>query len=214
MSASRVLTLAGPGGVGKTRLALALAQEVARDYRDGVWFVDLGPLVDGSLVAKSVAAALGIRERPGQPLTEIVCAVLAERSLLLVIDNCEHVLAACVALVEGLLRHCASVRLLLTSREPLRISGETLWRVPSLRVPDRHARVVAETLINFGATRLFVERAWAVEPRLVLHERQAVAIAHICQRLDGLPLAIELAAARVACSASSKSPATSTSRFG
>jgi predicted ATPase/transcriptional regulator with XRE-family HTH domain len=183
LSGTRLLTLSGPGGVGKTRLALALASAAAARFDDGVWFVDLASLADESLIVKSVASTLGVRERPGGVLIEIVLEALAERPLLLVIDNCEHLLPACAGLVERLLRQCALVRVLLTSREALRIGGETLWRVPSLRVPD--------------ASQLFVERARALDPGLGLDERRTAAIAHICQRLDGVPLAIELAAARV-----------------
>jgi predicted ATPase/transcriptional regulator with XRE-family HTH domain len=184
LSGGRLLTLTGAGGVGKTRLALALATDVRSDYRDGVWFVDLGPLADDRLVIKSAASSLGIRERPGRPLQEIVCDTLADRSLLLILDNCEHVLSACAAFVAPLLSQCASVRVLATSREPLRIAGETRWRVPSLAVEQ--------------SAQLFAERARAVVPGFEVTEQRMAVIARICHQLEGVPLAIELAAARVA----------------
>jgi non-specific serine/threonine protein kinase len=177
----RLVTLAGPGGIGKTRLALEVAMREVTEFAFGVWLVEIGRLVDSELLAAYVAEALGIRDQPARPLLDVMCEALRERSVLLVLDSCEHVLPACVALVDRILRTCPRVRVLVTSREPLGLTGEAIWRVAPL---DEH-----------GAARLFVERARAAVPRLSLDSRSCEAVARVCRRLDGVPLAIELAAA-------------------
>jgi len=197
LAGARLLTLTGVGGCGKTRLALELSRAVVDDYPDGVWLVELAALADPALVPQTVAAVFNMRETPGQPIAGALARALRGRSLLLVLDNCEHVLDACAQLMDALLRACPNLRVLATSREALGITGEIGWRVPSLAVPDpQHLPTFAELEQN-PAIRLFVERATAVQPRFLLTERNAPAVAQVCQRLDGIPLALELAAARI-----------------
>jgi predicted ATPase len=197
LAGTRLLTLIGAGGVGKTRLALRVAASLLDDYADGVWAVELAPLGDEALVPGAVAAALAIREVPGQPLTDTLATALSAKRLLLVLDNCEHLVAACAALVERLLRACPQVRVLATSREALAVAGETAWRVPSLSLPDSADGAASESLIRSEAIALFVERARAVLPSFALSGDNGPAVAEVCWRLDGMPLAVELAAARV-----------------
>jgi predicted ATPase/class 3 adenylate cyclase len=210
-----LVTLAGPGGSGKTRLALRVAQDLlaaaestsagmsdagvseALDITDGVWFADLAPLVDGALVPQAVAAAIGIQEVPGQPLAATLLQALSQRALLLVLDNCEHLLDACAPLVEAMLRAAPRLLVLATSREPLRAAGEVVYRVPPLAIPDPTRPGPLENIVRSPASRLFVERARAVSPTFTVTAQNAAAVAQVCARLDGLPLAIELAAARV-----------------
>ena len=198
LAAGRLLTLTGVGGCGKTRLALEVARVVLDQYPDGVWLVELGPTADAALVPHSVAAVVGARETAGQSTVNALASRLRARRLLLVLDNCEHLLDACAQLVDVLLRACPEVRVLATSREALGITGEVAWRVPSLPVPDpHHLPQLAELRAN-PAVRLFTERASATQSQFVLTERNAPAVAQVCARLDGIPLALELAAARVA----------------
>jgi predicted ATPase/class 3 adenylate cyclase len=197
----RLVTLTGPGGCGKTRLALQAAAEVLDAHPDGVWLVELGALADPALVPQAVAAAVGVREAPGRPLLATLTDALRPKRLLVVLDNCEHLLDACARLADALLRTCPHVRVLATSREALGIAGETAWRVPSLPVPA--AAGAAEPgpdvagLARYAAVRLFADRAAAVRPGFALTPDNAAAVAEICARLDGIPLALELAAARV-----------------
>jgi len=196
LAGTRLLTLTGPGGAGKTRLALEVARGLLPDYPDGVWLVELEAITDPQLIPGAVAATFDIRERPEQSAAEALAAVLKSKTLLLVLDNCEHVVSACAAFTEALLRRCAGVRILATSREPLGIMGETQWRVPPLSLPDpRGARRGEPT--DFEAVQLFRDRAKASLPAFEVTERNAAAVLQICARLDGMPLAIELAAARV-----------------
>ena len=192
---TRLLTLTGIGGCGKTRLALKLAENVFERFPEGVWFVDLAPLTDASRLAETVAAPLGIREQPGKDLTETLARHLQTKRLLLVLDNCEHLLSACAELANALLDSGRELRILTTSREGLGIEGERLFALRSLAVPaveaDRHAVEASE------AVKLFVDRADLALSRFALTEGNAAAVAEICRRLDGIPLAIELAAARV-----------------
>jgi len=193
----RALTLCGPGGIGKTRLALRLACEIVPGFPDGAWLVELGDTEDPALVPLRVAAALGIREEPGRQLTETLADVLRPRRMVLILDTCEHVVDACAALVQQLLASCPSLRLIATSREPLRIRGETAWRVPPLELPGQLAELSDQDLAEHEAVRLFTERAAAVRPGFTLAAGNAGAVVRLCRMLDGIPLAIELAAARV-----------------
>jgi non-specific serine/threonine protein kinase len=193
---TRLLTLTGAGGCGKTRLALAAAEEQVEAFEDGVWLVHLAPLSDPSLVPQAVASTMGVREQPGRPLTETLSAYLASKRMLLVLDNCEHLVEACAELAESLLRWCPDLRVLATSREALGIAGEVAWSVPSLSLPDIRRMPDVESLPGCESARLFVERTKAVKSTFALTERNAPSVAKICYRLDGIPLAIELAAAR------------------
>jgi non-specific serine/threonine protein kinase len=205
LGTARLLTLTGTGGVGKTRLAIMAAQETAEHYPDGAWFVDLSSLWDEGLVPQAVASTLELREEPGRGIIDTLLDFLAPKSLLLALDNCEHLLGACALLAEQLLGRCPHLRILCTSRQSLGITGEVAWRVPSLTVPSESersrngagARLAPHTLHQYEATRLFVERAAAVLPSFRVTDRNAPVIAHVCYRLDGIPLAIELATARV-----------------
>ena len=195
--AARLVTLTGSGGAGKTRLALQVAADVVEDYPDGVWLAELAPLADPALVPKTVASALSVPEQPGREMTETLVDALRSKTLLLVLDNCEHLLAACADLAAAVLRACPQVRFLATSREGLGVPGETLWRVPSLSLPDARRLPTPEDLVLYEAVRLFVDRATATAPEFEVTSENAPAVAQVCQRLDGIPLAIELAAARV-----------------
>ncbi len=193
----RLVTLTGAGGCGKTRLALHVAGELLDRFPDGVWLVELAGLSDPGLVPQAVAAVFELREEPGRSLSEALADWLEPRALLLVLDNCEHLVDASARLAEALLERCPRLRILATSREPLRIPGEVSWRVPSLRVPDVGRAASAEEVLRYAAARLFVERAQAAQPGFALTAQNAAAVAQICARLDGIPLALELAAARV-----------------
>jgi predicted ATPase/DNA-binding CsgD family transcriptional regulator len=192
----RLLTLTGPGGCGKTRLALAAASELVEKFEDGVWMVDLAPLADPSLVPQAVASAPGMREQPGRSITETLSDYLTAKKVLLVLDNCEHLIGACAELAESLLRSCSKLRVLATSREALGIAGEVARPVPSLSLPDLRRMPDIESLTRYESARLFVERTEAVKPTFALTEQNAPSVARICYRLDGIPLALELAAAR------------------
>jgi len=193
---SRLLTLTGPGGVGKTRLALHVAAGLLPHYRDGVWLVELASLIDPALVPSTIAAALGIRERPGQSLPQTIAQTLGPKRLLLVLDNFEHLLAA-APLIPELLTGSPGVQALVTSRAALRVSGEREVPVPPLTVPDPRACVTLQDVAASDAGRLFAQRAEDIRPDFTLTETNAAAVAGICRELDGLPLAIELAAARI-----------------
>jgi predicted ATPase/DNA-binding CsgD family transcriptional regulator len=197
LAGARLVTLTGVGGCGKTRLALEVARTVLDRYPDGVWLVERAALADAALVPQTVAAVFDLRELPGQAVANALATSLRGRNLLLVLDNCEHLLDACARLVDGLLRACPELRVLVTSREALGITGEIAWRVPSLPVPDPQHLPPFTQLGQSPAVRLFVERAAAVQPQFALSERNAAMVAQVCQRLDGIPLALELAAARI-----------------
>ncbi|MFN4218073.1 MAG: ATP-binding protein [Candidatus Bipolaricaulia bacterium] len=197
---TRLLTLTGSGGCGKTRLALQVAADLLEDYPDGIWFIDLSVLTDPTLVPSTVAATLGIHEESGQPTLTTLAEALKSRTLLLVLDNCEHVVGACAQLAETLLKTCTAIRILATSREALGIAGEVAWRVPSLSLPQPHEVAQAGSLAHithYEAVRLFVERAEAASSDFRVTPHNSGAMVQICRRLDGIPLAIELAAARV-----------------
>lgn len=194
---SRLLTLTGPGGCGKTRLALEVAQDLLEEYPEGVWLVELAALEDPARVPQAVASALGVREEPGRSLTETLLDYLQSKQLLLVLDNCEHLIKACAHLVEILLQSCSKLRVLVTSREVLNIPGEQIWGVPPLSLSDPQHLPRLEELMQYEAIRLFTERAQSRKSDFALTDQNAPVVVQICQRLDGLPLAIELAAARV-----------------
>jgi predicted ATPase len=190
---ARLLTLSGPGGSGKTRLALAVASRLASRFGDGVWWVELAPVSDPALVPQAVAQAMMIREEPGRSL--IIALDLASTDLLLVLDNCEHLVQGCASLADTLLHACPKRRILTTSREALGIGGENTWPVPPLGLPEN--RPSAEDPARYEAIRLFVERVRAVVPTFELTGSNAPTVVRLCRMLDGMPLAIELAAARV-----------------
>ena len=192
----RLLTLAGPGGIGKTRLALQLAADVLDEYPDGVWFVELAPLSGVALVARTVAQVLGVAERPGVPIATAIAEFLAPRRALLILDNCEHVADACATLADALLRGAAELRILATSREVLRVAGECLYQLQPLPVPpdDEHG---LDAVYHYPGVALFVDRAREQQPSFELNARNLAGVITICRELDGIPLALELAAARV-----------------
>jgi predicted ATPase/DNA-binding CsgD family transcriptional regulator len=195
-SETRLLTLVGPSGVGKTRLALRLELQVAADFPDGTWLVDLSPIADPALVPQALGDVLGVRQQPGQSMLGELTRMLRPRRLLLVLDNCEHLIGACAELVDGLLQACHGLRVLATSLQPLGATAETTWRVPPLSVPDP-AEQEPEALQTSEAVQLFVARVQSHLPDFTFGEHNARPIAQICRRLDGLPLALELVAARV-----------------
>jgi predicted ATPase/DNA-binding SARP family transcriptional activator/DNA-binding CsgD family transcriptional regulator len=201
LAMTRLLTLTGAGGSGKTRLALEVAMDLVGSYADGVWLVELAPLSEGELVAQEVAGALEVPERPGQPLTDTLVDALGDKGLLLVLDNCEHLIDAAARLADTLLNSCPRLSVLATSREPLGIRGEVLWQVLPLSLPDAggepDAGSTAESLMRYEAVRLFVDRARLRLPNFGLTEGNGVAVARVCRKLDGIPLAIELATARM-----------------
>jgi predicted ATPase/class 3 adenylate cyclase len=192
----RLVTLTGPGGTGKTRLGLQVAADLLDDFPDGVFFVDLAPLRDPDLVVTTIAQALGVQEAGGQPLLEAVKAYLREKQLLLLLDNFEQVIAAAQNVAEVLLS-CPGLKVLVTSREGLRLRGEQEFPVPPLPVPDPKRLPPLEVLYQYASVALFLQRAASARPDFTITNENAPAIAEICHRLDGLPLAIELAAARV-----------------
>ena len=195
VAGSRLVTLTGAGGAGKTRLALEVAAGLLDGTGDGVWFADLAPLHDPDLVPVTVADVLGIRRQPGRPVPDTLAEAVGERSLLVVLDNCEHLIGACAKLADALLRGCPNLALLATSREPLGIGGEYVYRVPSLTVPADGAGPGA--IRASEAVRLLADRAAAQGAPLAGDDQTAAVAARICRRLDGIPLAIELAAARL-----------------
>ena len=194
---TRLLTLTGSGGCGKTRLAFQAAANFVDEYPDGVWAVELAALSDPAFLTQEVASALGVREVSGSLLIDTLSDYLQSKQLLLLLDNCEHLMEACATLVDGLLRSCPNLKIMAASREALGISGESTYRVPSLSLPDPENPPLAENMMIYEATRLFVDRALAAASTFKLKDENAPAVAQICHRLDGIPLAIELAAARV-----------------
>ena len=195
---ARLLTLTGPGGAGKTRLALELAARHESDFEHGVHLVELAPVADPALVVEEIATALGMQLPSERDPLDLLRAQIGERCLLLVLDNCEHLVETCAMLADRLLRACPSLRLLATSRERLRIDGEVAWRVPPLSLPQQDADVKAAEVERFEAVRLFCQRAAEAAPGFALTDQIAATVAEICRGLDGMPLALELAAARAA----------------
>jgi non-specific serine/threonine protein kinase len=197
LSASRLVTLTGAGGVGKTRLAQRVGAELRRGFPDGVWFVGLAELRDPDLVAVTVGEALGIREEAVSPDAPGLAAFLADQQALLILDNCEHLVGACADLAETLLRSCPELRILVTSRQALRLDGEANLTVHPLSVPDQDATCTPVDLARYESASLLVERATAVLPGFRLTDQNCTTIARLCQALEGMPLAIELAVARL-----------------
>lgn len=194
---THLLTLVGAGGVGKTRMALEVADRIGAEFPDGVCFVELAPVADPSLVVRTVASLLDVHEEASRPLQDTLLDVLRRRRLLLILDNCEHLIERCAAFAEQVLRHSAGTRTLATSREPLDVAGEVAWRLPSLRTASPEAANSVEDFLAYPASRLFVERAQAVATAFCLTPANLGAVARVCHQLDGIPLALELAAARV-----------------
>ena len=194
---ARLLTLLGPGGIGKTRLSLQSAADILDGFRDGAWLVELASQTDPGLVPQMVAQALGVREESGVPLMATLAAHLKSRQLLLILDNCEHLVTACAELAAKLLGAAPDLRIVATSREPLRITGEHIYSLLPLTLPDSGTRLDPALATSSPAVELFVDRARQQQPGFALNERNVAAVIEICRRLDGIPLALELAAARI-----------------
>jgi predicted ATPase/class 3 adenylate cyclase len=192
----RLVTLTGPGGAGKTRLSLQIAVDLLDQFPDGVWFVELAPVSDPELIPKTILSAFGIVEQGGTVLQQLT-DYLREKNLLLVLDNCEHIIEACAKTAGTLLNEAHSLKILATSREALGVTGEANWTVPSLSLPDVKRLPAVEQLAQYEAVQLFIERALLVRPNFTMTNDNAPYVAQICARLDGIPLAIELAASRV-----------------
>jgi predicted ATPase/class 3 adenylate cyclase len=206
LASTRLLTLIGPGGTGKTRLALQLGADLLEQFPDGVWLVELAPVSDPGLVLQTVAAMLNLRERPGITLPEMVISFLQVKRSLLILDNCEHLIEACAHLADELLRHCRQLKIITSSREALGTGGETVYSLPSLGLPVQpgdggypagRQSPDLESIRQSEAVQLFLERATAAQPHFALTEQNAASVTQVCRRLDGIPLAIELAAVRV-----------------
>ncbi len=196
LSNTRLLTLTGPGGTGKTRLALQIAEELLPSFIDGVWLVELAPLTDPALIPQTIASVFELREAPHTPLMDILANYLRAKQLLLVLDNCEHLVETCAQMADTLLHAAPGLKILASSRESLGIAGETAYRVPPLSLPDPRQSSNLNALSQNDCVHLFLDRASAAYPHFHLTAKNAAAIAQICVRLDGIPLAIELAAAR------------------
>ncbi|HKY55314.1 MAG TPA: AAA family ATPase, partial [Anaerolineales bacterium] len=195
LEGARLLTLIGPGGTGKTRLSLQLANDLLSSFKDGVWLIELAPVAESTLVLHTIATVFGVREQPGMPIAELLLNYMRDKQLLLILDNCEHLVETCAQLADQFLHNSPNLKILASSREALGIDGETVYRVPSLSLPDE-TKVTPGQLMEHESIQLFVDRASAVNPNFNLTEKNASAVAQICHRLDGIPLAIELAAAR------------------
>jgi predicted ATPase/DNA-binding winged helix-turn-helix (wHTH) protein len=194
---TRLLTLVGFGGIGKTRLALQAVAAVMGAYPDGVWFVELAPLTNDQMVPQAIASILGVREEAGRPVLAALLTYVRDRRMLIVLDSCEHLLHACAQAARQLLQFAAHLKLLATSRERLNLGGETNYPVGALALPETKPALSVPALARCEAVQLFVDRAVAAQPRFRLTEQNAAAVEDICRRVDGIPLAIELAAARV-----------------
>lgn len=211
LGATRLLTFTGSGGTGKTRLSLQVAAEALADFADGVWLIELAPLADPDRVAAAVAAVFDLRDQPGRSMLEQVQDYLRARQVLLVLDNCEHLITASARIADALVRACPKVKVIASSREALGLAGERIFHVPSLGLPE--ARATLDVIAQSEAVQLFVERAMAAQPRFSLSAQNASAVGEICRRLDGIPLAIELAAARIRLFAPEQIAARLTDRF-
>jgi len=197
LSSNRLVTLSGSGGVGKTRLALRIGVDLLHSYANGVWFCDFSPITEAGLAASVIAKVLNVREQQGRPLTDTIVHVLKRRQALIILDNCEHVLDAAAEFADEILHQCPNIRILATSRQALGIVGEVVHRVPSLALPDKTDGITADEAMRYGAIALFVDRAQAADSRFALDQEAVPYAIEICQRLDGIPLALQLAATRV-----------------
>lgn len=197
LAEAHLLTATGPGGSGKTRITLEIAADLVGTYPEGVWLLEFATLAEPALVPQVMATTLGVREEAGRPLPATLTDHLRSKRVMLVFDNCEHLIDASARLAEALLRACPQLKILASSREPLGVAGEVVLRIPSLSMPDAGHLPSVDRLTEYEAIRLFVDRARAVKPEFVLTEANATGVTQLCQRLDGIPLAIELAAARV-----------------
>ncbi len=197
LKSNKLVTLLGTGGTGKTRLSLQLAADNSDGFKDGVWFAELAPLSDPKLVANTVADIFGLKEQPGLTSTANVVEALRDKNLLLVLDNCEHLVDPSAKFADQILRNCSGIVILVTSREALNIPGEAIYRVPSLALPDPKKKQTPKSLSHFAAVQLFIDRAEKALSTFVVTNENAPALASLCYQLDGIPLAIELAAARV-----------------
>jgi predicted ATPase/class 3 adenylate cyclase/DNA-binding CsgD family transcriptional regulator len=194
---ARLLTLIGPGGTGKTRLSIQAASELLDQYPDGVWFVELAPILDPQLVPRTTAMALGLRDEPQRPVIDMLCDYLHEKKMLLILDNCEHLVDACARMADQILHATPNTRILASSREALGIGGEVTYRVPSLGLPDISHLPPIDSLSQYEAVKLFIDRATSALPTFAVTNENAPALAQVCYHLDGIPLAIELAAAKI-----------------
>jgi predicted ATPase len=200
LESRRLLTLTGPGGCGKTRLALQTAQNLLDAFPDGVCWCDLSSLSDPAFVPQAVASALNVATQPGRSIVEMLNESIGEKQILVVLDNCEHVKSACAALAAVILLGCPNLKLLATSLQPLGLPFEKSWQIPSMAVPDTHIASDEKAMLalsKLDGIQLFIQRAGEALPEFRLTPENAASVAHICSRLDGIPLAIEMAAARV-----------------
>jgi len=196
LARSALLTLVGGGGIGKTRLSLQVAADLMDEFPDGVWLIELAGLADPRLVPQAVASVLGVKEEPGRPVIEALVKVFRDRRWLVILDNCEHVVQACTELVKVLLQSGPDVKLMATSREPLRVTGEAVYVVPALAFPGLSKMITPAALAEYESAQLFIDRAVAAQSTFRVTAQNAMALAGVCHQLDGIPLAIELAAAR------------------
>jgi len=194
---NRLVTLTGSGGCGKTRLSQEIATNLLKEYNDGVWFIDLAPITDPNLVAKEIIRVLKIQEEPGKAIIETLTENIKNSSLLILLDNCEHLIQVCAEITDKLLRSVNNLRILSTSREALNISGEVVWRIPSLSCPDPGSEKDIKKVQQYEAIRLFIDRAASGKPGFTLNPQNVSPIVQICRRFEGIPLAIELAATRI-----------------
>src|SRR6266496_4754663 len=197
VSTSRLVTLTGAGGCGKTRLALRVATDLSSHVEDGVWWIELAVLHDSTLIPQAVLQTLGLPESPNRAAVDLLTDYFQSKHALLILDNCEHIIDACARFVSHLLQTCPELSILVTSREALNIDGEFAWIVPSLQILTIQSLSTISDLDQYDSVQLFIARASTIAPDFSLTKQNADAIIKICQRLDGMPLAIELAAARI-----------------
>ncbi|WP_308640096.1 adenylate/guanylate cyclase domain-containing protein [Paenibacillus silvisoli] len=194
---TRLLSLLGPGGSGKSRLSLQAAADVMEAFPNGVWLVELAPIADQQLIMSTIAEVLGVKEQTGKTMMASVVTAIRDKKLLLLLDNCEHLVEVCASIAAELLEKCPLLSIMATSREPLNISGETIWRISSLELPEADSKLTVEQLMAFESVQLFVERALNANRAFAISPANAEAVVQICRRLDGIPLAIEIGAARI-----------------